>query len=449
MLKNKYEVDDIEICNALESGEWDYIKYAIAFEKNLRNLEAHLHNAEDPELIARDALVAGAEFYDGDWCGVIQADLVMHAWQPLWWHNRYSQDMSDSRFNEIEEAEALDRWVEALHKCEPVIIPDTSILKDTNPFEYEVYERLGANSILAVPFWKNPTGFMIVRNPKKHINHSSYLQMLAYVAFSSVTEKKLMDRSKKTFTPERIKNDNDVMVNLFGNLEIYSSKGMLKEDEISSPRICRLLTYLILHKSQPQAPRTIYDAIWPEEEIDNAGSKIKALVFRLQSAFSIISDYRLIVSTPHGYQLNPELNIMTDIDLFEQCYMQAQSALSSLAKVELLKQTVELYKGGLLASASGEHWLLSDELAYKYKYVGSINELLRLFYEHDNYVSVQLCASKALGIDKYNVDVYHWLIRSMRKSGSPEMANGELKMAEQLLTKEEYELLMKKLEKDI
>lgn len=53
----------------------------------------------------------------------------------------------------------------------------------------------------------------------------------------------------------------------------------------------------------------VLDGTVPSEEIKN-------LAFRLQSAFSIVSDYRLVVSTPQGYQINPELNIITDVDMF-------------------------------------------------------------------------------------------------------------------------------------
>ena len=60
--------------------------------------------------------------------------------------------MSTTRLYELEDTESLDRWEEALYKCEAIIIPDTEIYKDTHPKEYEVYKRLGAKSILAVSF---------------------------------------------------------------------------------------------------------------------------------------------------------------------------------------------------------------------------------------------------------------------------------------------------------
>ena len=425
----------------------EYIQYAISFEKELSLLEAQLHSVEAPEEIANNALIVATEFYDGDWCGILEGDLVMDAWCPILWFNRTTQGMTETKFNELEDTKALERWLEALYQCKPIIIPDTMVFKETNPEEYEIYQRLNANSILAVPFWKNPTGFMIVRNPKRYIKQSSFLQMLAYVVFSSVTEKKLLDRSSKAFAPDNIKKDTDITINIFGSLEIYTSKGVLKEEELNSPKISRFLVYLLLHRERPVPPRAICDAIWPNEETEYPGNKIKALAFRLQSAFSIISDYRLVVSTPQGYQLNQELNIMTDVDAFDELWVQAQNAVTLQTKLELLKRVIELYKGDVFVSANAEHWLMPYEISYKYKCLGVYTELMKAYFESGNYLTVQYYAAMALKIDPANVDAYYWRIRAMKQKDSVGMVKGELKMAEHILSVEEYEELLMRLEK--
>lgn len=422
---------------AIETDNWNYIEYTIDFEKNLTNLEEALHNAEDPEFIAKNSLIVGAEFYDADWCGIVEADLNMEAWEPLWWYNRETQDLSVKRFFELEDTAPLSRWVNALYNNEAVIILDTGVLKEENPEEYAVYERLGVHSILAVPYWKNPTGFLIVRNPKKHINHSSYLQMLAYVVFTSLVHKRLLQRRSKAFSPKNIKNDNDILINLFGNLEIYTSEGIISEDELNSPKISRMLTYLLFHRKHPQQARTIYESIWTDELDDNANTKIRSLVYRLQSAFSIISDKRLIISTNLGYQLNPDLNIMTDVDIFDQLIAQSRSALSYQAKIELLKRAVDLYKGSVLSTAGGEEWLETIALTYKYKYLGSNNELLKLYYETNNYPLVLQYANKAIETDDSNVEAYYWIIRTLNETGSEEMAKSMMRIAKQFLMKDE------------
>lgn len=425
----------------------DYVQYALAFEKHLSMLERELHSEEEPELIAQKALIAAAEFYDGDWCGIIEGDLEMEAWCPVLWYDCETKGMTETRFRELEEFASFERWVKALYACEPVIIPDTSDCKETNPGEYELYSRCEADSILAVPFWKNPVGFLIVRNPKRYINRSSFLQMLAYVVFSSVTEKKLLDRGNRAFSPDSIKDDKDVLINMFGKMEIYTSKGVLREDELNAPIMWRFVAYLLMHKNQTNLPSTIYEAIWEDEDLSKAGGKVKAAAFRLQSAFSIICDHRLVISTPKGYQINPELNVITDVEQFEELWRQSLNAVTLQTKIKLLQDAVELYKGDIYSSASGEHWLMPHEISYRYKCLGFCNELMKLFFESQNYTSVQHYAHRALELDEANPDAYYWKIRALKKKDSMGMVKGELLMAEHVLGPDLYEELIKKLER--
>lgn len=176
-------------------GEELHVQYSIDYTKTMTALEKQLHSCEDPAVIAMDALKVGATFYEADWCGVIEIDLEMGAWAPVLWYNVAQHGMTVTAFKDLEETKNLERWVDALYACEPVIIPDTHALKDTHPEEYALYERCRADSVLAVPFWKNPTGFMIVRNPKRYNidpYESGFLQALAFVTFNAITEQKLI-----------------------------------------------------------------------------------------------------------------------------------------------------------------------------------------------------------------------------------------------------------------
>lgn len=440
----------VRLTDSNNSYEKNYVQYSVDYVRTMTALESSLHSCEDPVEIAITTLKIAAEFYDGDWCGVIEGDLEMEVWAPVLWYNVTTQTMSPTKCHELEDMDAFQHWMKALHESRPVIISDTSLYKESNPAEYEIYRRCNADSILAVPFWKTPVGFMIVRNPKRYHRdpyESGFLQALAFVAFSAITEQKLISRIQNSFSPDTIKNDKDIYINLFGKLEIHTSKGVLTETEISSPRICRFLVYMILHGKYPVPPRTILEKIWPEEESESAGTKIKSLAYRFKNIFELISDYKLIVSTPMGYQINPELNIMTDIQKFEEYVFQAQSTLTMKTKIELLKKAAELYRGNIYDVASYEHWLLTHELFYKYKCLGVYVELMRTYYDIQDYSNVLLYASLALKLEKTSVDAYYWMIRAMRQRDSLSMAKGELKLAEHVLTSEEYEELLQKLEK--
>lgn len=431
-----------ETANSMRKDDWEDSGYSQEFVKKICELERLSHGQENPEQLAMNALKAATEFYDADWCGVVEADLIFHVWDPVWWTSGKTHNDLVRKFFEQGKITIKEDWLNALHNGKEIIIEDVSVYKNTNPAEYEEYEKMDIHSVIAYPFWQNPSGFLIVLNPRKHKNKVSFIRALVYVMYCSLVFVKHMSGKKKSFTIHEIKNKKDVVINLFGSLEVHTLNGVLKEEEINSPKIIRILTYLLLHPNQNYPARRLCDEIWSDEIIDNPSGKIKSLVYRLHNTFHHVLEDRLIICTKRGYQMNPELNIVTDLQLFEDYWLLSQRALSSKAKIETLKKIIEIYKGSLLSSAAGEHWILHSERDFHHRYIGIINELLKTFYEDKNYLDIQEYASKALGIDNANKELYFWLITSMYKMGSNAMARGELRNAEKILLEDEYQELV-------
>lgn len=332
-----------------------------------------------------------------------------------------------------------------LENHEPVIIPDIEDIKEEYPEEYVLYQRLDAKSVIAVPFWKGPTGFLVLRNAKRYRGHASFLRMLNYAVISSLNEHYLLETRKLTIISPRITNDLDIYISLFGEIKITTSKGVLTEHELKSPKIARLLVYLLLKRKTASSPREIATAIWPEEDVELSVKNIKGLVYRFRQAFELLSDYRLIESTASGYQINPKLNVFTDCQLFDKKWSVAMKASDAKEKTEFLKKAIDLYQGALFSSARYEHWIMSAAVAFEYRYFGAVSELLKTLDQAHDYVAVQHYAAKALHIAPHSIDAYYWMILAMNKLDHPEMARGELRMAQRNLLAEEYNELLERL----
>ena len=115
---------------------------------------------------------------------------------------------------------------------------------------------------------------------------------------------------------------------------------------------------------------------------------MRSLFLRFKDVFNFICDERLIISSKKGYQLNPNLNIITDIDLFENYLEKADKELTVQAKIELLKKALSIYKDNLFPTGGSEHWILSTEMKYKYKCLAIYNELMKAYFETQNYIFV-------------------------------------------------------------
>ncbi len=427
------------------NNEKDYITYAQEVEQTLCLLEEHLHVSDDPEEIATHTLETACDFYQGDWAGILEVDMELNIWTPYWWYNTNSNDKTKFLINEFESSEFLCRWADAMQKNYAIIVPDTKVVAKKYPKEYEIYKRFHANSIIGVPIKPRPTAFLVVRNPKRYINRSSMLQMLAFVVLSAVNEKKFIDGIKMSVSQEKIKNEKDIVVNLFGPIEIYTKRGKLNEEILKSPKIWRLIVYMLLHPKKSHPPLEISAALWEEDVLDPdaIGNSIRGLIRRFRQAFELISEYDLIQSTPNGYIINPDLNIMTDLQQFDAYWEAVQGATATMRKVELLKKAVSLYRGPVFVNAASEHWINNISVHYSLRYVGFTNELLKKLAEVKDYYGINKYATQALGVEPGNLKAYYWLIWSMYNLGTIEMAKSQLQQARKVLTEEEYEELMK------
>ena len=425
----------------------NYTEYAQDVEHFLFDLESRVHTSNDPKDIAVQSLKTACEFYQGDWAGIVVADTNVDIWTPLWWYNTNPVDRTGSLIKEFESSEYFGTWISGFQDDEAIIVPNTEEVIHTNPGAYEVYQRLRVKSVIAIPFKLRPTGFLIVRNPQRYVERTSMLQMLSFIASTAVNEKRLLERGKLVPTPADIKNDTDIVINVFGTLEIYTSKGVLRESDFNSPKISRLLIYMLLNNRSAHPPREIADAIWPEEITDpeTAGKNMRGLVYRCRQIFSVISDYQMIESTAGGYRINPALHIMTDMQSFERAVEAVKSAATITHKIEYIMRAIGIYKGEMYPPASGEHWMAGTSTYYSLRYMSLINELLVLLAGFEEWDDVSRYASQSLLIMPGNVQAYFWLVYSMYRTGAIEMAKEEVKRAKETLTGAEYTDLIKRL----
>ena len=427
----------------------EYIQYAQEVEGTLRILEAQLHESDDSNEIIHNVMKTACEFYQGDWVGFLELDLELNLWIPYVWYNPHDDDHTAELLAEVESFDFFSRWEAVMQSNTALSIPSTKDLKDAPPEEAEMYQRLKIKKLIAVPIKPRPTGFLVVRNPQRYIYRSSMLQMLAFVLLASLNEQKLMQSMRLAISPENIKRDTDVIINLFGNLEIYTANGVLRESDLKSPKICRLLAYIVLNRKSSVPAREIVEAVWPEEavESDNPGKNLRALIFRLRQSFSLISGYSLIETTPNGYGFNPELNITTDLEMFEKYWAMAQQTSVVSEKAEILKRAVDLYKGSILESAADEHWLIPKASYYNLRYQGLVSELLKTLADTKDYHNLHRYAAQALALDPGNGTAHYWLIYSMVKRGADELAKTQVQIAQEELTDEDYRELVNALKK--
>ena len=421
-----------------EQNNFDRIQCALDIVHTIDELEYPLQSrSSTPKDTALLILEAACKFYDADWCGLNQVDLDLRLWTPFWWHNTGVEDKTTILTEEFESADFLDRWVLAIRKNLPMVVPDTTVVKDSHPTEYNLYQRRSLKSVLAVALEPRPIALFAVRNPKRYLHQTSMLRVLAYVLLASYNEQKMLNRLQMVCIPTTIKNNTDIYISLFGQLQISTSSGTLKESDYNSPRISQLLTYLLISNEKAHSSLEIAQALWPDDST-NPAKNMRNLIYRLRQTFGLISDAELIVSTASGYQFNPKIHIIADYQQFDEFIRLASAASSIINRVELLKSAIDLYNGKILSSAEGEHWLIQFATKYHIAYIGAVNELLKQLASLHSYDLLNQYAMRSLTIAPENTKGYYWLIRSLKAQGMDELASNEYRLAKQKLTDNEY-----------
>lgn len=426
-----------------EERSFGDIQRAIDFENSMNDLESQLYYRRlSPKEVAQQVLKATCQFYDADWCGLIQVDLDLNLWTPFWWFNTGATDKTMLLTEEYESAEFLDRWVQAVRKGIPMVVPGCR--GDKRNLSCGVRPVPAAwHTVCHCCF--SGTGARSRCSPSAIPNGTSSrpvcLRILAYVLLASYNEQKMLNRLQMAYIPTSIQSSKDIYVSLFGELSISTSKGVLKEADFNSPRISRLISYLLISRKNAISPQEITQTLWPDDS-DNPAKNVKGLVYRLRQKFSIISDEPLVLSSASGYQLNPELHIMTDYQRFDELVSSAVRASSVINKVDILKNALDLYHGKVLSSADGEHWLIQFSTKYHLSYMGAVSELLKQLDSLHSYDLLNQYAMKSLTIAPDNPKAYCWLIRSLKAQGMNELATNELAAAKEHLTTEEYEEIL-------
>lgn len=445
------EIIDELISKGINSSTINRIQYSLELDQTLSLLESRNHDYDDPEKLIIDMLISACEFYDGDWAGIMEADLTMKVWSTLWWYNRKTGGMTPNSFGDLQEGDYLERWIYALTHGEPLIIEDIEHVKEQAPLEYAFLKENNVQTIVAVPFWKRPTGFLIVRNPKRYITDTSILRMMAFVAVSSVNERRLQDSLKLNALPGQIQSDKDVIINLFGEVQIITRRGMITEKNLNSTLLSSFVAYAVLHRSRPASAIEIFNDLRPDENnacLDKStiAKRAKNMIYRLNTQFDLISDHKLVELTTSGYRLNPELHIQSDILLFEEYWNQAQITASLTEKISILEKAVSIYKNGLYADYYDVPWFVSSRAHFAIRFSGVINLLLSTFDRQNDYRNIHKYANAALSILPGSQDVYYWLIYSIVRLGSKEIALAELAAAKKALTQEDFSDLCQRLD---
>lgn len=386
-------------------------------------------------------------FFQGDWMGLIDFDLELGRWSTNTFYNVKTGSSTETLIAEAESFEQVARWVKAIETGDPIIIDDIEDIKDLLPEEYTLYKRLQTQSLLAVPYRNCRSGFLVVRNPKVFKDFYEALNVMAYIVTNEVIAKQRRDNVLRHTASDYPLKDNQIKINLFGDMLIRGVDFKLKAEEIPSDLTRKMIALLAMNPGKAFNATMLNDRLG----VDKSASAWKNIIYKFRKMWKAAcckddEDFQLISFNGVGYQLNPKLDILTDYEQADAMMKTIDDTTSNKAKEEMLKRFHALYHGEFMAQEEEDEVIIRDtRLYYKKRFLEKMIELVRILYCKGDFASAENYASDILKLYPSSVDVYAWIIMCLRKLGKHDFAKGTIDMAEKSLDDEELELLNIKL----
>ena len=418
-----------------------YQEYLEQFEATLTGLEAGLRGSGNPVVIVDKCLEIALAFYDCDSAALVETNFELGYGVCVNEHCKDNIRSYEGRVINITPEETPYLYGKVIHNDvfdvrEP---EDSSML---SLYENGLMHKMGIQVLAVAPYYKRTSGYIYIRNPRRYIGLYGMLQALSYVCAAERNEFQLMNRLNITNQKE-CRTDRDVIIKVFGGLSITTRFGTLTESEITSPLAVRLITYLLIYRTRKVSQRELTDALWPNAEIDSPSKQVKNVVHRARNILSPIFPDNLVISDKVGnYYLNPNINLVTDADLFDSlCRNGMLPSATRKEKIHYLRQAANLYKHEFLPNYVGDSWLDNMRAYYHLSYIKAILELLPLLYQEQAYSEMYSVSSAALNMESGNGDIHFWHIRSMICLGGFDIAQKHYLQYSQYFTEEQKELL--------
>ena len=413
-----------------------------AFHRGMSVLEASLRNTEDSEAIISGLLKGAAEFYGASRASVVEADwdlgigVITYEW---------CKDGVPAQRDMLQclPMEKFPRWRKALRANKPVVISDLQRLEKVYPDEAAFFREYGVTTLLAAPFSKRINqGFIAVDDPTRYTDDPVFLFIASYAVVVELNEIK-QQQSLLAATKASKYNPEDIHINFFGGMEIISSKGTLTGEDIKADQCYLLLAYLILNHKKNFSVDTLAEIICPYDELDSPYKVVNNIVYRLRRTLSVIGLDKLVIGKNGTFQINPNFNIHTDFDRFEDACIQLKTEENPDMRHSLYHSAVDIYKGQLLPRCEHELWLMQLSMYYQSLYLQITKGYVRLKMECKDYILAQKTAIDALRFDPKDSELNMYAILAMGFQGNLSMAQTYYTAAKPYLALEHAEVIKK------
>lgn len=209
--------------------------------------------------------------------------------------------------------------------------------------------------------------------------------------------------------------ENNIQVCMLGGFSIARGDRKIDDGSNRMRKVWLLLAYMIYNRNR-HIPQESYLSLLQgkagDEALDPNGN-LKALFYRARTMLNQIDDdagHNLIVRKSGSYNWNTDLPLQLDVEQFEQLCKEGSAAENDAARLELLLQALNLYRGDFLPKLSSENWVMPIAAYYHSLYLDTVGIALEILEAQSRWNEAAALCETALKIDPYSEALYQHLM---------------------------------------
>jgi DNA-binding SARP family transcriptional activator len=210
----------------------------------------------------------------------------------------------------------------------------------------------------------------------------------------------------------------------FGNFRVYCNDVLI--DRWESARGRTVFKYLVARRATAAPKEVLADMFWPDSEPELARRSLHQAIYCLRQTFKrLIPDIQVIQFSDDRYQINPDMALWVDSEVFSQEIEQARAHYAA-GKVEQAMHAyaiaVDLYHAPFLAEDRYEEWTDEPRRANQAMYLEALHRLVRHHVERGEHPAAILLCQRALVEESCDEESHHMLMACYMAQGLRHLA---------------------------
>lgn len=230
----------------------------------------------------------------------------------------------------------------------------------------------------------------------------------------------------------------DISAQFFGNLRVHI-KGKAAP-EIKGKKNAEVLAYLLYHHEKSVHKDVLMEKFWGHVNTVSARNSLNVSMCHLRKHLSsVYPDGEVILYDNDSYCINPQLEVVTDIDKFMYLWKKGRTIENTQGLHQALhpyNKAMEVYKDDFLTNIRYEEWCEAERDKHKETYLFILHRLSTHFFEQKDFDQCVHICQRMLEKDPCLEAVHCKLMACFHHLGLHDLASKQYAKCEKILEKE-------------